>query len=130
VLPAQREPELDWRELLRPHDLRHVAEPLVEEPGDFGARAEGRVVVEVDVQQHSDLRPERGHRAVRFVPLHHEHAAPRPRVAAELRNLAADEKRRIEAEPVETERDHSARRRLAVGSGDHDRPAIRDELGE
>ena len=51
-------------------------------------------------------------------------------VAAELRHLAADQERRVEPEPVETERDHRRGRRLAVCAGDDDRRPERDELGE
>ena len=57
-------------------------------------------------------------------------AAPRPCVSTELRDCAADEKRRIETEPFEHERDHRGRRRLAVRAGDDDRALQRDELGE
>ena len=67
---------------------------------------------------------------VRLVALDDEPPLPRAGVAAELRDLAADEPRRVEAELGEDERDHRRRRRLAVGAGDDDRAAQRDELGE
>ena len=130
VLARHRELELDGLELLGAHDLRHVREPLLEERRHLGARAERRVVVEVDVQEDRDLGPERGDRAVGLVALDDEPARAGARVAAELRDLAADQERGIEAEPVEAERDHRARRRLAVRAGDDDRAAQRDELGE
>ena len=130
VLAGHSELELHRLELLGAHDVRHLAQPLLEERLHLGARAERRVVVEVDVEEHGDLRPERGDRAVRLVALDDEPALARARVAAELRDLAADQERRVEPEPVEAERDHRARRRLAVRAGDDDRAAQRDELGE
>ena len=107
-----------------------MREPVLEEGSDLGARAEGRVMVEVDVEEDRDLGPERGDRAVGLVAFDDEPARAGARVAAELRDLAADEEGRVETEPVETERDHSARRRLAVRAGDDDRAAERHELGE
>ena len=59
-----------------------------------------------------------------------EPALPRPGVAAELRDLAADEPGRVEAELGEDEGDHPGRRRLPVRAGDDDRAPQRDELGE
>ena len=130
MLPGHGELELDGRQLLGSNDVRHMTEPLVEELRHLRARAERRVVVEVDVQEHRDLRPERRDGAVRLVALDDEPALTGPRVAAELRDLAADQKGRVEPEPVEAERDHRGRRRLAVRSRDDDRTAQRDELGE
>ena len=54
----------------------------------------------------------------------------RARVAAELRDDAADDPGRVAAELAQDERDHRRRRRLAVRAADDDRPAQRDELGE
>src|SRR5207302_11172844 len=71
-----------------------------------------------------------GDRSVRFVALDDEQAAAGTRVATELRDVPADEEGRVESEPVETESDHPARRRLAVRAGDDDRRAKRDELCE
>ena len=97
---------------------------------ELGVRAEGRVVVELDVRDDSDRRRQREDAAVRLVALDDEPAAPGPRVAAELGNLAADEERRVAAEPVEHEGDHRRGRRLAVCAGDDDRVREADELGK
>src|SRR5207245_381927 len=112
------------------HDVRYVGEPVLEEDLELRTRGELRVVVEVDVEEDGDLRPQRADRAVGLVAFHDEPSFPRPRVPVELRSLAADEERRIEPEPVEAEGDHRARRRLAVCSGDDDRATEGDELGE
>ena len=130
VLARHREVERHGLELLGAHDVRHVREPLLEERLDLCARGELGVVVEVDVEEDGDLRLQRADRAVGLVALHDEPSLPRARVPVELRDLAADEERRIEAEPVEAEGDHRARRRLAVRPGDDDRAAKGDELGE
>src|SRR5262249_18568162 len=53
-----------------------------------------------------------------------------PRVAAELRDLAADREGGVEPELREDVRDEPGRRRLAVRTGDDDRVAQRDELRE
>ena len=74
VLARHREVELDGLELLGAHHVRHLAQPLLEERLDLGAGGERRVVVEVDVEQHGDLRPQRSHRAIRLVPLDDEPA--------------------------------------------------------
>ena len=86
VLAGHRELELDRLELLRAHDVRHMGEPRLEELCDLRARAERRVMVEVDVQQHRDLGSERGDRAVGLVALDDEPALPR---AARCRRAAA-----------------------------------------
>src|SRR5439155_16976313 len=71
-----------------------------------------------------------GDRPIRPVSLDDEPAAARPRVAAELRDLTANQERRIVAEPVKAERDHRGGRRLPMRAGDHDRALERDELGQ
>jgi hypothetical protein len=48
------------------------------------------VVVEIDVQEHRDRRPQSSDRAVRLVALHDEPPFARARVPAQLRDLAAD----------------------------------------
>ena len=130
VLAGNREHEVDRFELLGAHDVRHLGEPRLEQVLDLGERGERRVVVEVDVEEHGDLRAQRCDGAVGLVALDDQPSLSRSRVPAELRNVPADEERGIEAEPVETECDHRARRRLAVRSGDDDRGAQRDELCE
>src|SRR5438132_3219057 len=85
-------------------------------------------MIEVDVEDDRDLRPQRRDRSIRLVALHDEPAVAGTGVAAELRDLAADRERGIAPEPVEHERDHPARRRLAVRACDDDRVAQRDEL--
>ena len=116
--------ELDGLELLGPHDARHAAQPVLEERLDLGPRDERRVVVEVDVEEHGDLRSQGGDGAIRLVPFDDEPAGARPGVAAELRHVAADEERRPEAEPVEAEGDHRAGGRLPVRAGDDDRAPL------
>jgi hypothetical protein len=88
------------------------------------------VVVEVDVEEDGDLRLQRGDRAIRLVPFDDEPTRAGPRVAAELRHFAANEEGRVEAEPVEAERNHRARRRFPVRAGDDDRAPLCDQLGE
>ena len=88
------------------------------------------MMVEVDVEEHRDLRPHRGDRTIGLVALDDEPALARARVSTQLWNVPADEERRIEPESVEAERDHRTRRRLAVRAGDDDRAAERDELRE
>ena len=121
VLARHRERELDRLEALRAHDERHVLEPFLEERCHLGAGAERRMVIEVDVQQHGDVRARLGDRPVRLVTLDDEPARARAGVATQLRNLAADQERGIAAEALEAERDHPARRGLAVRAGNHDR---------
>src|SRR5256714_142206 len=130
VLTRHGEVELDGLELPGAHDLRHLAQPVLEERAELGPGRERRVVVEIDVEEHGDLRAQSCDRPVRLVSLDDEPAGARTRVAAELGHVAADEEGGIEAEPVEAEGDHRARRRLAVRARDDDRAAVRDELGE
>ena len=130
VQPWHGERPVVRRQILTAHDLGDVREPFVEELLDLGSRAERRVVVEVDVRHDRDARPQCGDGAVGFVALDDEPARPGPGVAAELRNIRSDQPRRLAAETLEAERDHPARRRLAVRPGNHDRVAQRDELGQ
>ena len=130
VLPRHREVDLHRRERVAAHDLRHLGEPALEHRLHLGPRAELGVVVEIDVEDDGDLRPERLDRPVGFVTFDHEPAGPRARVAPELRHVAADDERRVPAETVEDERDHGRGRRLAVRTGDDDRRLRRHELGE
>ena len=87
-------------------------------------------MVELDVRDDCDPRPQEEQRAVGLVTLGDEPALPRARVAAELRDLPADQERGVEPEPLESERDHRRCRRLSVRSRDDDRRAELDELGE
>ena len=130
VLAGHRELERHGLELPPSDDLRHLCQPVVEHGRDLGLGAEGRVVVELDVRDDADLGTQPLDRSVGLVALDDEPALPRTGVAAELADLAADEPRGIEAELGEDEGDHPGRRRLAMGSGDDDRAAQRDELGE
>ncbi len=122
--------ELHRLELPAAHDVRHLRRPAAEQLLDLGLGREGRVVVELDVGDDGDLRPELLDRAVGLVALDDEPALPGPRVAAELRQLRAQEHRRVATGLGERERDHPGRRRLPVRAGDHDRRAQRDELRE
>ena len=130
VLTRDRELERDGLELVPAHDLARTGEPVLEQLPHLGLGGEGRVVVELDVRQHGDLRPQQLQRPVRLVALGDEPALPRARIPGELRDLAADQKGRIEPEPVEHERDHRRGRRLAVCAGDDDRGPQFDELGQ
>ena len=58
------------------------------------------------------------------------HPDPARALPPSCRDLAADQERRILAEPVEDESDHPGGRRLAVRTGDDDRVLQRHELGE
>ena len=73
---------------------------------------------------------ERPDRAIGLVALDHEPARADSRVASELRHDAADDPGRVAAGLREHEGDHRRRRRLAVGSADHDRGLRRHELRE
>ena len=106
------------------------ARPGLEGLRELGVRAEGRVVVELDVRHDSDRRGKCEDASVRLVSLDDEPAAPGPGVAAELRDLTADEERRVAAEPVEHEGDHRGGRRLAMCASDDDGVGEADELGE
>ena len=130
MVTRNRELDLDGLELVSSDGFRSGREPVGEERLDLGARGEFRVVVEIDVRDHRDLGAKGGDRAVRFVSFDDEPAAARSRVAAELRDLAADQEGRVVAEPVEAERDHGGGRRLPMRAGDHDRALQGDELGE
>jgi hypothetical protein len=88
------------------------------------------VVVEVDVGEHRDLRPQQLERTIGLVAFRHEPSLPRPCVAAELRDLPSDEKGRIETKPVQNEGNHRRRRGLAVGARDDDRASQLHELRE
>jgi hypothetical protein len=57
VLSRHRELDRHRHELLSPHDVRHAAEPVLEERLDLGAGYERRVVIQVDVEKHCDLGP-------------------------------------------------------------------------
>src|SRR5207253_1989841 len=96
------------------HDVRYVRDPLVKQLLQLRERAELGVMVELDVQDDGDLRTKRRDRAVGLVALDDEPALPRAGVAAELRDHAADRERGIAPELAQDERDHPARRRLAV----------------
>ena len=130
VLTGNRQRPVVRGELLSAHDRRDVREPAVEELRDLRARTERRVMVEVDVRHDGDAWPQLGDRPVRFVSLHDEPSLPGPGVPAELRDVRADQPGRVAAEPLETEGDHAARRRLAMRARDHDGVAQRHELGE
>ena len=88
------------------------------------------MVIEIDVRNDGDPRPQCRHRPIRFVALDDEPAAAGPRIAAELRNVAADQPGWIATGPLEPEGDHRGGRRLAVCAGDDDRITQRHELGE
>ena len=90
VLSGHTKLELHGLELLRAHDLRHLAQPVLEERLHLGAGAKRRVVVEVDVEQDGDLRSQRADGSIRLVPFDHQPTGPRSGVAAELWHVAAD----------------------------------------
>src|ERR1051325_10169342 len=89
---------------------RRRGEPAIEELANLVLRGVLGVVVELDIREDGDLRPQQLERPIRLVALRAEPAVPRAPGAAELGDLAADEERRILAEPVEAERDHPVRR--------------------
>src|SRR5262245_25529169 len=130
VLARHGELDLGWVEVLSAHGLRRPPEPVREQRLDLDARGELGVVVEVDVRDYRDLRAERGDRPVRLVSLDDQPARAGACVAAELRDLAADQERRVVGEAIEAEGDHRGGRRFAVRTRDHDRALQRDELGE
>ena len=130
VVTGDRQWPLVRGELLSAHHRRDVREPAVEELRDLRARTERRVMVQVDVRHDGDAWPQLGDRPVRFVSLHDEPSLPGPGVPAELWDVRADQPGRVPAEPLETEGDHAARRRLAMCARDHDGVAQRHELGE
>ena len=130
VLARHGQLEVHGLEISTPDHGLDSARPRLEGLRELGVRAEGRVVVELDVRHDSDRRGKREDASVRLVSLDDEPAAPGPGVAAELRNLAADEERRVAAEPVEHEGDHRGGRRLAMCAGDDDGVREADELGE
>ena len=88
------------------------------------------MVVELDVRDDRDVGGQLEHGPVRLVALDDEPAGAGAGVAAELRDLAADEERGVVAEGVEAVGDHRRRRRLPVRAGDDDRAPERDELGQ
>ena len=130
VLSPDRQLEVDRRKLVPAHGPGRRVEPVLEEPLDLRAGRELAVVVEIDVRGYRDLGPKHRDRPVGLVAFDDEPAAPSPGIAAELGNLAADQKRGLVAEPVEAEGDHRGGRRLAVRTRNHDRSLQRDELGE
>jgi hypothetical protein len=88
------------------------------------------MVVEVDIEDDRHTRPERLDRPIGLVTLDHERARAGTSVAAQLGHFTADQERGVASELPEDVRDHRGRRRLAVRTGDDDRVAQRDELGE
>ena len=68
LAPNGERPEVGLQ-LLAADDLGHSLHPPVEQLVDLGARAEGRVMVEVEVEDHRDPRPQCRDRAVRLVAL-------------------------------------------------------------
>ena len=78
-----------------------------------------------------DRRRQLQERAVALVRLDdHVVAAPEPGVAAERAQPAADHRGRIQPGPLEHQRHHRRRRRLAVRAGDGDAVAQPHQLGE
>ena len=130
MLARERELERDGVELPAANGVRRFGEKRLEKLPHLGGRRKRRVVVELDVGDDRDLRPEPLDGAIGLVSLDDEPAFPRAGVAAELRHLAADEPGRIVTELTQRKRDHRRRGRLAVRAGDDDRPAQRDELVE
>jgi hypothetical protein len=130
VLAGKDQREVDRLEVVAADDLRHLPQPRLEQPLDLRERTKLGVVVEVDVRDDGDPRTEPLDRPVRLVPFHDEPPRPGPRVPAQLRHLAADQKGRVPPEPVEDVRDHRRRRRLPVRACDDDRVLQRDELGQ
>ena len=130
VLAGKRELEVDRLQLVPPDGFRRQGKPPVEELPYLVLRREGRMVVEVDVGEDRDPRAQQLEGAVRLVALCHEPTLSGAGVPVQLRDLAADQERGVEPEPVEHEGDHPRGRRLAVGAGNHDRGAHRDELRE
>src|SRR4051794_26855309 len=55
VLAGHRERKLDGLEILRTHDVRYVLEPPLEKRLHLDATAEGRMMIEVDVEKNGDL---------------------------------------------------------------------------
>ena len=128
VLAGDGERAFVRREVVAAHDCRHVHEPALEEQLHLGPRPERRVMVEVDVRHDGDAGSERGDRAVGFVSLHDQPACTGAGIAAELRNVAADQPGGLAAESLEAEGDHAGGRRLPVGACDDDRVTQGDEL--
>ena len=87
-------------------------------------------MVELDVRDDGDLRPQPLDGAVGLVALDDEPALPRAGVAAELRDLAADEPGRVEAELGSANAIIPVVVVLPCAPGDDDRTTQRDELGE
>src|SRR5205814_2071653 len=114
VLARHGELEVDRLQLSSPNDM-----PRGQTPGPglkglvhLGRRRKGRVMVEVDIRDDGDLGGERKDGAVGLVAFDDEPTRAGAGVASELRHLAADEKGRVEPEPVEDECDHGRRGRL------------------
>ena len=75
----------------------------------------------IDVCDHRDRRRELQKRPIAFVRFSdHVFAASEPRVAAERAQPSTDHRRRIEPGPLQHQRDHRRRRRLAVRARDRD----------
>src|SRR5438132_5021029 len=115
-------------EVLSSDDLRNGVEPPLEQLRDLRTGGKRRVMVEVDVRDDRDPRSQRRDRAIGFISFGDEPAPTGAGVAAQLWHVAADQPGGIAAEPIEAERDHPARGRLAVRPGNHDRLAQRHEL--
>ncbi len=121
VLARHGQLERDRLELGTADDLRHLGGPRVEEGRELGLGCEGGMVVDLDVRDDCDLRPQEADRAVRLVSLDNEATRPGARVPAELRDDAADDPCGVVPELAEGERDHRRGRRLPVGATDDDR---------
>src|SRR6266511_5526857 len=72
VLAGNRELDVERLELPAANRLRHVSDPVVEQPLQLGSGRELGVMIKLDVEHDGDLRPQRGDRAVRLVALDDE----------------------------------------------------------
>ena len=100
MLSGNRKLQLGRGKLPAADGMRSDGEPLVEERRELSLRRVGRVMVELDVRHHGDLRPQEGDRAVRLVSLDDEPALPHARIAAELGDDPTDDPRRVVAELI------------------------------
>ncbi len=111
------------------HRLRCGRQQRAEGVSQLGQRAEGGVMVELDVRHDRDVDVQREHRAVRLVGLDDEPVARAPvGVVPCGGQRAADQVRGLQAAAQQHVGDHRGGRRLAVRPGDSDRALEQAQL--
>ena len=111
IIGAGHHGAVEWHLVGKVHErLLQVGEPAVT-----------LEMLAIDIRNHRQCRKQLEKRTIAFVRFgHHQLAAAEPRVAAKGAQPSANRRRGIESRPLQHERDHRCRRRLAVRARDGD----------